>query len=333
MRLAFGMTLAGSLCKGGTIMVYVIISTSIMVACIVISVEVLSFVKMERLSQRTRVPLDAGALGVPPSLNGASKTSVKAAPFLAHKRDTPFVRKLRAAGITINPTLLRGLGVGVVVLFAFFAAMVSSNPLFGVAGALVAFVVLRLLMKRRIQKRVELFDVQLAQALPRIAASVRGALTLERALRVAIIHMEDPLREEFVHVLSDTSCGMPLSDALLAMADRTQNDDVRTLANATKVRHGSGGSIFAVLSMVSSRIDARLKAACELKIEIAGTRMAKWFVAAAMPTIFLIMYFTNVGFARFYLEEPLGWLVLGVAAAMEVAGLLASHGITSVGRP
>lgn len=314
-------------------MVYIVISTSIMVVCIVISVEVLSFVKMERLSQRTRIPVDAGTKGMPPSLNGTSKASVKASPFLARKHDTPFARQLRAAGITVNPTLVRGIEVGVVVLFAFFVATVSSNPLFGVAGALVAFVVLHLLVKSRIQKRIELFDVQLAQALPRIAASVRGALTLERALRVAVIHMEDPLREEFVHVLSDTSCGIPLSGALLAMADRTQNDDVRTLANATKVQHGSGGSIFAVLSMVASRIDARLKATAELKIEIAGTRMAKWFVAAAMPTIFLIIYFTNAGFARFYIEEPLGWFVLGVAAAMEVAGLLASHGITSVGRP
>lgn len=333
MQLAFGTTQAGSLYKGGTAMVYLVISTTILIACIFISVEVLSFVRAERLSQRTRIPVDRGMRGAPPLLSGAPKASTKAASFLSRKHDTPFARKLRAGGITVNPTLLLGLGIGVAMLFAFFAATISANPLFGVAGALLAFVAMNLLVKRRIRKRVELFDVQLAQALPRIAASVRGALTLERALRVAVIHMEDPLREEFKQVLSDTSYGMPLSGALLAMADRTQNDDVRTLANATKVRQGSGGSISAVLSMVSNRLDARLKAAGELKIEIAGTRMAKWFVAAAMPLLFFVMYFTNASFARFYLEEPLGWLVLSIAATMEVAGLLASHGITSVGRP
>ncbi|MEG0302462.1 type II secretion system F family protein [Gordonibacter sp.] len=322
-------------------MVYLVISTAIVVVCMFLCAEVLAHVRADRLAQRSRIVTGIGADAVRVSPDKDARASVgrgaglswEAARSPMKRRDTPLARRLRASGIDIDPALWVGAVVGFDLLFAVFSVVVSGTPLLGVVGAAVVLAALHLFVKRRTRKRAELFDVQLAQALPRIAASVRGALTLERALRVAVIHMEDPLREEFARVLSDAACGMPLHEALSAMAARTQSDDVRTLANATKVRHGSGGSVSAVLSMISSRVDARLKAACELKVEIAGTRMAKWFVAAAMPVLFLIMYVTNAGFARFYVEEPLGWTVLGVAAVMEVAGLLASHGITSVGRP
>ena len=82
------------------------------------------------------------------------------------------------------------------------------------------------------------------------------------------------------------------------------------------MRQGSGGSVAAALALVSSRVNARLKAARELKVEVAGTRLAKWFVAGAMPAIFLIMYAMNADFARFYTTEPLGWAVLGAAAVL-----------------
>ena len=148
-------------------------------------------------------------------------------------------------------------------------------------------------VRQRARKRSELLDVQLAHALPQIAASLRSSLTLERALRVGLVHMDDPLHGEIARVLADATYGTPLHEALEAMARRTQSEDVRTLASAARMRQGSGGSVAAALALISSRVNARLKAARELKVEVAGTRLAKWFVAGAMPAIFLIMYAMN----------------------------------------
>ena len=187
-------------------------------------------------------------------------------------------------------------------------------------------------VRQRARKRSELLDVQLAHALPQIAASLRSSLTLERALRVGLVHMDDPLHGEIARVLADATYGTPLHEALEAMARRTQSEDVRTLASAARMRQGSGGSVAAALALISSRVNARLKAARELKVEVAGTRLAKWFVAGAMPAIFLIMYAMNDDFARFYTTEPLGWAVLGAAAVLEAVGLALAHAVTSLDR-
>lgn len=314
-------------------MVYVAISTVIAAVCVVLALKTLAFVREERLAQRGRIIAEAGSVGASgrSAMEGWRRWAVSGYSE-SPQRDTPFAKRLRAAGIGVAPGAVIGAVMGLAVLVGFGAASACGLPVVGVLGAAAVPVVARTWVWRRVRKRAELFDIQLAQSLPQIAASVRGSLTLERALRVALVHMENPLRDEFAHVLADASYGMPLHEALGAMAQRTQSEDVKTLAAATRIRQGSGGSVATALAMISSRVGNRLKAARELKVEIAGTRMAKWFVAAAMPGIFLIMYATNADFARFYATEPLGWAVLGIAAVLEAAGLLMAHAVTAMER-
>lgn len=181
-------------------------------------------------------------------------------------------------------------------------------------------------------RRQALLDQQFARVLPQIAASVRSSLTLERAMRVAASHVEDPLREELARVLADAAYGTTLAAAFELMADRTGSPDVKALAAAIRIQQRFGGAIAPVLDLIAEHAAARLRASRELKTELAGTRMAKWFVALAMPAIFFIMFATNADFSRFYAEEPLGWVVLGIALCSEAVGLFACQRITSVDR-
>lgn len=171
-----------------------------------------------------------------------------------------------------------------------------------------------------------------ARALPQIAASVRSSLTLERALRTAASHVEDPLREELARVLADTAYGTTLAMAFERMARRTDSPDVRSLAAAVRIQQRFGGAVAPVLDLIAAHAAARLRTSRELKTELAGTRLAKWFVALAMPAIFFIMFATNADFSQFYREQPLGWIVLGVAGCSEAFGLFACQRITAMDR-
>ena len=114
---------------------------------------------------------------------------------------------------------------------------------------------------------------------------------------------------------------------------RSTVSELRTLAAAARMQQRFGGSLAPVLDMVAGHVNARLKAARELETEVAGTRLAKWFVALSMPCIFSMMFATNADFARFYMEEPLGWALLGGAVALEAIGLASCRSITSLDEP
>ncbi|MFR1637821.1 MAG: type II secretion system F family protein [Eggerthellaceae bacterium] len=115
----------------------------------------------------------------------------------------------------------------------------------------------------------------------------RAQLAHARApLRTAASHVEDPLREELARVLADTAYGTTLAMAFERMARRTDSPDVRSLAAAVRIQQRFGGAVAPVLDLIAAHAAARLRTSRELKTELAGTRLAKWFVALAMPAIF-----------------------------------------------
>lgn len=268
-----------------------------------------SLLRRERADQRTEALSDRALFD-----------SGKAA---AERRDSEGSPQKRLS--TVPQTA--GVAAGAVVAFAATTA-VTGQALAGVgiAAAVVTGVWMRAEAART--QRRELFDKQFVRMLPQLAASVRSSLTIERALRVACARTEEPLRDELTRVIADVTYGTPLATSLEDMARRTGSADVYALASATRMQQRFGGSLAPVLDMVAAHANVRMKASRELKTEIAGTRLAKWFVALSMPCIFLLMYATNADFAYFYTSEPLGWAMLGGAALLEVVGLAACRSIT-----
>lgn len=250
------------------------------------------------------------------------ETGQKAAAQREKKRvRTPLDPFLEEAGVQTPPVVFVLMSLAAVFVFASFAWILSRNVLVvGICAAvLVAGIALWLKQKR--QKRFVLFSQQFAGILPQLAASMKGSSTLERAIKLSTEYAEEPLRSGFLDVLADVTYGMPIEQALEGLAQRTKSSDVRALAAAIRIQGRFGGSVVPVIESVGAHADARLKAQREIRTELAGTRLAKWFVAASMPAIFLMMFLTNAQFKEFYCTQPLGWAVLAVSFVIELLGL------------
>lgn len=246
----------------------------------------------------------------------------------ARKRTIPGAEAFNVAGIE-NPVMWMAYRLSAIILLTIIAASsigVWSGLLVVVAGAAIMACDYRHTKK----KYLDLFDEQFARALPQIAASVSSSLTFERALRVSMLHMDDPLKEQFRQALAEAAFETPLYAALEHMAERVMNPHARTLAAAARIQGERGGNIAPALEMISIDVNGSLKAERELRTEIASTRMTKWIVAAAMPAIFAIVFFFDQSTAHFYMTDPLGWAVIGGSLVIEVVGLLVISKITKI---
>lgn len=244
------------------------------------------------------------------------------------KPDGALSRVLTEAGLDITPVMLLSAVLAVIFVVGSMAAV-----LFGAVAFLVVLVGVILgtgfFIAARRKQRCELIGEQLIRVLPQLSAGVASSLTLERALRVAAKHAPEPLNLELAIVLSQASYGIPLDEAFATLAKRTNNKDAASLASSLRVQRRFGGSLVTVIDLVTSHANAKVRMERELKSELSGTKLAQWFVSLAMPAIFLLSFATNSEFARFYTQEPLGWAVLGGAAAMEVVGVYLCKRITT----
>lgn len=207
---------------------------------------------------------------------------------------------------------------------------------FRAGGAAAAFVGTMLVcagvalyLNRMKKKRCELLSEQFIRLLPQLSASVRSAQTVERAFRSSVERAQEPIRSELVRVLAQVSYGESLVDALEDMARRCGSEDIAAFAASLRIQQRFGGPVNKVIDLVSDHAKSRMKMKRELRTELAGTRLATWFVACAMPAIFGLMYVTSPDFALFYQSNALGWLVLSAAILMEIVGVVACKKVTT----
>lgn len=182
------------------------------------------------------------------------------------------------------------------------------------------------------KRRRALFAEQFVSMLPQLSASVKSSLTLERSIRISADHAPEPLRSELTYILAQASYGTPLPQAFEVLAKRTSCRDAAALAAAMRIQSRFGGPLSTVLDSIADHANARMRLERELRTELAGTRLAQWFVSCSMPAIFAMSYALNADFAAFYREEPLGWLVLVGALCMEVIGVVACRHVTKCKR-
>ena len=278
-------------------MIGLVLPWALVAACAAAGAWAYALVRQERAAYRGRVLSDRGLYEA-----GEAAATERKKPKLPR-----LARALHEAGVE-TPAANWAAGVAAIAFVSLsLAAALTGDPGIGavVGAAALATAGVRLHVRRL--RRRELLDRQLARALPQIAASVRSSLTLERALRTAASHVEDPLREELARVLADTAYGTTLAMAFERMARRTDSPDVRSLAAAVRIQQRFGGAVAPVLDLIAAHAAARLRTSRELKTELAGTRLAKWFVALAMPAIFFIMFATHgsrVAHERFVSGEP-----------------------------
>lgn len=303
-------------------MIRIMVPWILMAACVAAAGWAYALVRQERAACRGRALTDYGLYEA-----GEAAAVARKKPKLPR-----LARLLHEAGVDASVSSW-ALGVAAFVFVSFASATaLAGDAAIGVGAGVAALVASGMRVRLLRKRRRDLFDRQFVRVLPQLAASVRSSLTLERALRAAVSPVEDPLREELARVLADAAYGTTLAVGFEQMALRTGSPDVRALAAAVRIQQRFGGAVAPVLDLIAAHAAARLRASRELKTELAGTRLAKWFVALAMPAIFFIMFATNTDFSQFYREQPLGWAVLAVAGCSEVLGLFACQRITAVDR-
>jgi tight adherence protein B len=112
-------------------------------------------------------------------------------------------------------------------------------------------------IKTRIHKRLETFNNQLEIALRLMTSGLRAGLGLRQALVVVVSEMPDPIRIEFNRVLSQTSIGVSVYDALDALNERMPSAEMLMMTKAIRIQAKTGGNLGRVLETLAETIKQR----------------------------------------------------------------------------
>jgi tight adherence protein B len=123
------------------------------------------------------------------------------------------------------------------------------------------------------KKRLAMIDEQLPDAVELMVRSLRVGHPFISAINTVSKEIADPLASELGVIADEAAYGRDISEAIRAMAERLDSQDLRFLAVAVGIQQTSGGNLAEILQGLAKVIRARFKLFRKVK---AITAEAKW---------------------------------------------------------
>jgi len=148
----------------------------------------------------------------------------------------------------------------------------------------------------RMRKKIE---EQFPVALDVFVRGLRAGHPIAAALDLLTVEMPDPIGSQFGIVVDEVTYGADLRDALTAMADRWDLEDMRMFVVSLSVQNETGGNLAEILENLTQVIRERASMMRKVRALSSEGRMT-----ATMLTVLPILAFTLlfIGNPRFYLD-------------------------------
>jgi tight adherence protein B len=249
-------------------------------------------------------------------------------PFERTRLWARFKEELELADIqTPSSYILAGTLVGT--LFAVWLLYVIGGLLVAWIGLSVPLVV-RAMIRRKLERKRRKFADQLPDNLQVLSSALRAGHSLVGALSVVVEDCPEPSRAEFRRVIADEQLGIPLEDAFYVVATRMDSRELEQVALVAALQRETGGNTAEVLDRVAETIRGRFELKRLVRTLTAQGRMSRWVVSLLPVGLLLLITSISPAYMRPLYVNPVGRVLLVVAAVMIVAGSLVIRRIVDI---
>jgi tight adherence protein B len=172
--------------------------------------------------------------------------------------------------------------------------------------------------KRR--RRLRQFEEHFPEALDLLGRAVRAGHAFTTGLEMIAQESSEPVAGEFRATFEEQNFGLPLRDALLNMTERMPLVDVRFFVTALLIQKETGGNLAEILDGLAHVIRDRFRIYREVKTRTAQGRLTAGILISLPPLMALLLEIINPHYMHILFADPVGPLILSVAATMQLIG-------------
>lgn len=170
------------------------------------------------------------------------------------------------------------------------------------------------------QQRLKALGQQLPDALDLVGNSLRAGLSLVQALEVVSQEAPAPIRLEFLAAVRDCRLGLAPEEALEKMLKRWPHADLELFVVAAGVSLRTGGNLAEVTARLVETVRERFRLKGRIAALTAQGKLSGWVVGLLPVALLAILAVLDPPLISNFVSHPLGWVILAVSAALEVAG-------------
>jgi tight adherence protein C len=181
-------------------------------------------------------------------------------------------------------------GVGLLLGLLRLAADPSLQALFvALLPTAIGYLAPDLLLYHKAQERQQRIQKELADTLDQITISVEAGLAFEPAIARAAWAGRGPLSQELSRALQDIQLGVPRSQALKSLLDRTDSPDLRTFVHAVLQSERYGIPIAQILRVQSSEMREKRRQRAEEQAMKVPVKIVMPLILCILPALFIVL--------------------------------------------
>jgi tight adherence protein B len=233
-----------------------------------------------------------------------------------------FEEYLRQSGVAVSVSGLVVMVIGLLVGgMAVHAMFFPFKYLFFVTGGFLAVLPLAYVAFRR-KKRLAKYSEYLPDALSMMCNALKAGQSLNACFNLVADQAPAPLGPEFARCYEEQNLGIPLETALLEMAKRAPNVDLKFFATAVILQRQTGGDLCEILDKIARLIRERFQIHGMIMALTGEGRLSGAVLLALPPGLTIVMFFISPDYIMKLFTEPLGQQMLAGAAVSQVFGFL-----------
>lgn len=207
-------------------------------------------------------------------------------------------------------------------ILAGLAAYTVLNLLFAVGFAVFvgALPILQVTIKRN--RRLLKFNAQLPDTLDLLSRSLAVGHAFSESLNQVASEMPEPIATEFRIAFEEQKLGLSTKAALDGLVERVPLPDLRLCVTAMHIQRETGGNLAEILEKVAQTIRERFKLMEDFRTMTTSSRGSAWILCGLPFVIIFLMSALNPEYMSVLLHDDRGHYILGLAAVMQVLGIL-----------
>jgi tight adherence protein B len=239
------------------------------------------------------------------------------------------VSDLSGMFLFLDPKQILRLNLCALLLLAaggYWAGGVLLAALAAVAGFFSPSLLVRFYRRRRLLR----FNSQLADGLQQMANALRAGFTLQQAIDQVGREGNAPLRQELGLLIKEVKLGLPLDDALAAMAKRVGSEELDLIATSTAIARQLGGNLAELFESIAATIRERFRLEGRIAALTSQGKL-QGLIVAALPFcvgVFLDAYRPDLIAPMF--ETAYGYVLVGAVVLLQGTGFVLIRRIVAI---
>lgn len=207
---------------------------------------------------------------------------------------------------------------------------VLRDPLSGVVGVILGYMLPRFYVGRRIGGRLGAFNKQLADTITLLSNSLRAGSSFLQSIELVSRETPAPMGEEMGRVVREVNLGLGMEEALANLVRRIRSEDLDLMVTAIGVQQQVGGNLAEILDTIAFTIRERVRIKGDINTLTAQGRMSGYLVSFLPIGIAITLNFINPAFMAPLFGQLIGQILLGVGGVMMIIGFIAIQKIVSI---